>query len=259
MLREIVMSVLLAASAATATAALKSDMVDYRQGDTDLRGYLVYDDAVTGKRPGVLVIHDWMGEGEYGRMRADMLARLGYVAFALDIYGKDVRPKNAQEAGQQAGKYKSDIPLLRARARAGLDVLRGNERVDPKRMAVIGYCFGGTAALELARSGADVAGAVSFHGTLNTPNPDDARNIKGKVLVLTGAIDPSVPPQQITAFGEEMERAGVDWQLIAYGGAVHSFSKKEAGNNTASGNAYNEKADRRSWQHMKTFFEEVLK
>jgi len=241
-----------------ATAALKTEMVEYKQGDTTLEGYLAYDDSVSAKSPGVLVVHDWFGMSDYAKKRADQLAQLGYVAFAADIYGKGVHPTTPKEAGEQAGKYKNDRQLLRARVTAALDVLQKNPHVDPARIAAIGYCFGGMAVLELARSGADVAGVVSFHGTLDTPNPADAKNIKGKVLVLHGADDPHVPAEQIAAFQDEMRKAGVDWEMTCYGNAVHSFSRPDSGNDNSKGVAYNEKADKRSWEAMKAFFAEIF-
>src|SRR5438552_11685480 len=153
-------------------------------------------------------------------MRARMLAEMGYVAFACDIYGKGVRPASMQEAGAQAGKYKGDRALLRQRVRAGFDTLLKQEGVDAKHVAAVGYCFGGTTVLELARSGADVNGVVSFHGGLDSPTPEDAQHIKGRVLALTGGDDPNVPPAQVAAFEDEMRKARVDWQRVSYGGAV---------------------------------------
>jgi dienelactone hydrolase len=219
--------------------------VEYKQADTVLEGLSVYDDALQGKRPAVLVVHQWKGLGDYEKKRAEMLARLGYNVFAADIYGKGIRPQTPQEAGAEAGKYKNDRALLRARVRASLEVLMNHELTDPKRVAAIGYCFGGTTVLELARSGAQITGVVSFHGGLSTPNPSDAKNIKAKVLALHGADDPNVPPNEVAAFEEEMRQGGVDWQLIAYGSAVHSFTDWNAGNDNSKGAAYNEHADRR--------------
>jgi dienelactone hydrolase len=243
----------------SATGEIISRPVEYKQGDTVLEGLAVYDDAIQGKRPAVLVVHQWKGLGDYEKKRAEMLARLGYNVFAADIYGQGVRPQAPSDAGAQAGKYRNDRGLLRARVRAGLDVLARHALTDPKRMAAIGYCFGGTAVLELARSGADIAGVVSFHGGLSSPTPGDARNIKAKVLALHGADDPNVPPKEVVAFEEEMRQAGVDWQLVAYGGAVHSFTDWDAGTDNARGAAYNERADRRSWEAMKQFFAELFK
>jgi len=169
-----------------------------------------------------------------------------------------VRHTNPKDASAEATKYKNDRKLLRARVNAGLDVLRKQELTDAKRIAAIGYCFGGTTALELARGGADVAGVVSFHGGLNTLNASDAKQIKAKVLALHGADDPHVPPAEVAAFETEMRDAKVDWSLVAYGGAVHSFTDWNAGNDNSKGSAYNEKADKRSWEAMKQFFAEIF-
>ncbi len=248
-----------AAWAGAAEAAVQTRTVPYQHGDVALEGYLAWDDAVEGRRPGVLVVHDWTGPGDYAQMRARKLAEMGYVAFALDMYGKGVRPKTPKECAAQAGIYKKDRALMRSRALAGLDALRASELCDPKRVAAIGYCFGGTTVLEIARSGADVAGVVSFHGGLDTPSPADAKNIKCKVLVLHGGDDPHVPRKDVEAFEDEMRAAGVDWQLVAYGGAVHSFTNPAAGNDNSKGAAYNVAADRRSWEAMKAFFAEILK
>ena len=241
-----------------AEAKLVTKTVEYRQGDAVLEGYLAYDDADTGKRPGVLVVHEWTGLGSYIKKRVDQLARLGYVALGADIYGKGIRPGTPEAAGREAGKYRSDRKLLRARAQAGLAELRRQPLVDPVRLAAIGYCFGGTTILELARSGADLSGAVSFHGGLDTPTTEDSKNIRAKVLALHGADDPYVPPQQVAAFQDEMRKGGVDWQMVIYGGAVHSFTNPDSGNNPSQGVAYNEKADRRSWEAMKAFFTEIF-
>ena len=253
----LVLTILMAAL--NAGAALVSKLVEYKQGDTVLEGYSIYDDSFQGKRPGVLVVHQWKGLGDYEKKRAEMLAQLGYNVFAADIYGKGVRPKTPQEAGAEAGKYKKDPALLRARVRAALDVLARHELTDPKRVAAIGYCFGGTTVLELARSGADFAGVVSFHGGLSSSTPGEAKNIKAKVLALHGADDPHVPAKEVAAFEDEMRQGGVDWQLIAYGGAVHSFTDWNAGNDNSKGAAYNGRADRRSWEAMKQFFAELFK
>jgi len=214
---------------------------------------------VQGKRPGVLIIHQWTGLTDYEKGRARQLAELGYVPFALDIYGKDSRPKSVQDAARQAGIYRADRALMRRRARAGLDTLTASDLCDPTRVAAMGYCFGGGCALELARSGAPLVGTVSFHGNLDTPNPADARNIRGSILVCHGADDPHVTTEQVLAFEQEMRDAKMDWELIAYGNAVHAFTQRGAGNDPSRGAAYNEKADRRSWQAMEDFFNEVFK
>jgi dienelactone hydrolase len=242
-------------------ATIRTETVEYKEGDTVLEGVFVYDDAKTipnEKRPGILIAHQWKGLTDYEKMRAKMLVELGYVAFAADIYGKGVRPETPQQAGKLAGQYKGDRPLLRRRIRAAYEELKGQRLVDPKRIGGIGYCFGGTTILELARSGADLAAIVSFHGGLGTPTPEDAKNIKCKVLACHGADDPNVPPKEVAAFEEEMRKANVDWQLISYGNAVHSFTDKNAGTDNSRGSAYNEKADHRSWEAMKNLFAEAF-
>ncbi len=241
-----------------AFAAIHTETVEYKHGAAVLEGYLAYDDAVQGKRPGIVLVHDWMGVGPYAKSRAEQIAGLGYVAFAIDMYGKGIRPTDPKDAGAQASIYKSDRKLMRDRAEAGLKVLQSNPLTDPSRIAAIGYCFGGTTVLEMARSGADLKGVVSFHGGLDTPNPNDAKNIKGKVLILHGANDPYAPAKDVRAMEDEMKNAGVDWQLVLYGGAVHSFTNPGSGNDPSKGAAYNSQADKRSWEAMKLFLKEVL-
>ena len=258
MLRRLALPLLLLATLPV-TAGIRRETVEYRQADTVLEGVVVYDDALPGKRPGVLVVHQWMGLGDYEKKRAEMLAQLGYVAFCADIYGKGVRPANPQEAGKLAGKYKDDRALLRARVNAAFAEMNRHRLVDTAHVAAMGYCFGGTTVLELARSGSRLAGVVSFHGGLASPNPADAKNIKARVLALHGADDPFVPAAEVQGFEKEMRDAGVDWQLVSYGGAVHSFTDWGAGTDNSRGAAYNERADRRSWEAMKAFFAEILR
>jgi len=243
----------------TARAEIVTRTIEYKAGEATLEGLLVQETGGPARKPGVVVVHDWMGVGPYTRGRAEQLAKLGYVAFVADVYGKGVRPTSPKEAGAQAGKFKQDRPLLRARMLAALAELRTQPNVLPGKVAAIGYCFGGTAALELARAGADLAGVVSFHGGLDSPTPADARAIKAKVLVLHGADDPFVPQAEVLAFEEEMRGGGVDWTLVKYSGAVHAFTIPGAGSDNSKGAAYNATADRRSWQAMRDFFDEVLK
>ena len=245
--------------AGNAAAAIKTQEIEYEHGGTKLLGYLAYDDSIQGKRPGVVVVHEWMGHNDYARRRAEQLAQLGYAAFALDMYGKGVKAKDATEASQMAGRFKNDRKLMRDRAGAGLDVLRKQPMVDGGKVASMGYCFGGQVSLELARGGADVLGVVSFHGALDTPTPEDARNIKGKVLALHGAADPFVPPDHATAFVKEMEDGKVDYQFVAYGpNVVHGFTNPDNKNSPMNGVGYDENADRRSWKAMQVFFEEIF-
>lgn len=238
--------------------AVKTEVVTYKEGETVLEGFVAYDDALTGPRPGIVVVHQWKGLGEYEIKRALMLADLGYVAFCADIYGKGVRATNPGDAGKLAGQYKTDRALLRKRVQAAVDQIRTLPQVDGKKVGAIGYCFGGTTVLELARSGSEIAGVVSFHGGLSTPTPDDAKNIKARILALHGANDPFVPASEVAGFEKEMTDAGtVDWQLHAYGGAVHSFTDWDA-TGAMKGAQYNAKADARSWETMKSFFAELF-
>ncbi len=241
-----------------ASAAIKTEVVEYKDGDTVLEGFVAYDDAQSGPRPGVLVIHDWTGLQDYTKRRATMLAELGYVAFAADIYGKGVRPTETAHCAVQAGTYKSDLPLLRRRVTLGFDQLLKRKEVDAQKTAAIGYCFGGTSVLELARSGAPVKGVVSFHGGLGTTLPATAGAVKAKVLVCHGADDPYVKPAEQAAFKDEMAKAKADMEFVAYPDAVHSFTKKEAGDDKSKGNAYNEAADKKSWADMQAFFARIF-
>ncbi len=254
-------AVFLLATSGLALAEIRRTPIEYRQADTLLEGVLVYDTATTatGKRPGIVVVHQWRGLGDYELKRAEMLAKLGYVAFCADIYGKGVRPATVPEASKLAGTYKDDRPLLRARVNAAFETLLRQPQVDPARTAAIGYCFGGTTALELARSGTAVGAVVSFHGGLAAPAPANPRTLKARVLALHGADDPFVPPAEVQAFEKEMREAGADWQLVSYGGAVHSFTDWNAGTDNSRGAAYNERADRRSWEAMKAFFAELFR
>jgi len=239
-------------------AVIKTEVVEYKDGETVLEGFVAYDDAKSGPRPGVLVIHDWTGVQDYTKRRATMLAELGYVAFAADIYGKGVRPTDPGECAKEAGKYKGDLPLLRRRVTLGFDQLLKREDVVAQQIAAVGYCFGGTTVLELARSGSPLAGVVSFHGGLGTTLPAAEGAVKAKVLVCHGADDPFVKPAEQAAFKEEMAKAKVKMEFISYPDAVHSFTKKEAGDDKSKGNAYNEAADQKSWEDMKAFFKTIF-
>lgn len=252
--------------AATAQAEVQTKSIEYRDGDVVLEGFLAWNssakDAAAGKdsttAPGILIVHQWMGLTDYEKTRCRQLAELGYVAFAVDIYGKGIRPNNMPEAGKQATIYKTDRELFRRRLNLGLEQLRAQSGVSKNQIAAIGYCFGGTGVLELARSGADVAGCVSFHGGLDSPSPEHGKNIKAKLLICHGADDPFVAAKDIEAFLKELNDSKVDWQMINYSGAVHSFTHPEAGNDNSRGAAYNESADRRSWQAMRAFFDELF-
>ena len=238
-------------------AGIQTKIVEYRDGNVVLEGLLAWDDAIA-KAPGVLIVHQWMGRTDYEEARAKQLAKQGFVAFALDIYGKGVRPNTTQEAGKLAGVYKNDRSLYRRRLQAGLEQLQGQGMVDRQKIAAIGYCFGGTGVLELARSGAEINGVVSFHGGLDSLHPEEAKKIKAKVLICHGADDPFVPTKDIEAMKKEFADADVDWQMIYYSEAVHSFTQPMAGNDNSRGAAYQERADKRSWQAMNNFFGEIF-
>lgn len=231
--------------------------LEYKSGDVLCEGWLAYDDTKSGKRPAVLVVHQWTGVSEHEKAAAYKLAELGYNVLVADIYGKGIRPQ-PPAAGQEAGKYKQDRALLRARVNSPLSVLSQDAHTDASKIAATGYCFGGTAVIELARSGANVKGVVSFHGGLDSPNPVDGKNIKGRVLALHGADDPFVPAKDVEAFEQEMKSAGIAYKLIRYPGAVHSFTHKAAGNDNSKGAAYNADADRDSWLQMKAFLSEIF-
>lgn len=240
------MAALLVATAGMAMAEIKTKVVEYRDGDTVLQGYYAYDDAKAGKRPGIIIVHDWNGLDGYEERRARELAALGYAALAVDIYGKGVRPKTNEESGAQAGKYRSDIDLFRSRLNAGLKKLEAQPQVNKARLGAIGYCFGGGGVLELLRSGAPVKAAVTFHGALGTPRPQDAKNIKGKLLVEHAAGDPTATPEIVSGFKKEMADAKVDYKMDVYDINTHAF--------TVPGPMYNADGDRKSWAAMKKFF-----
>jgi dienelactone hydrolase len=237
---------------------MKTEVCEYKDGDVTLRGYLAYDDAKVGKRPGIIVMPEAFGLGAQVKRRAEMLAALGYVALAGDPYGDGLEVTNLQDAIARAGTIFADPAIARRRVQAALDKLASVAQVDTSRMASMGYCMGGGLSLELARSGPPVRGIVSFHGALQTRLPAVAGQVKAKVLVCTGADDPFVPHAQVGAFAEEMTKAGVDWQVISYGHTVHSFTNPDADKVGARGIKYNKLSDERSWKAMKSFFEEIF-
>jgi len=247
-----------ASLAPEARAEVKTETIEYKDGDVVLEGTLAYDDAAKEARPGVLVCHEWKGRGEYSIMRAKMLAEQGYVAFALDMYGKGVYAKDHEEAGKLAGVYFGDRSKMRSRAKAGLAVLAASARVDKTRLAAIGYCFGGTTVLELARAGEPLLGVVSFHGNVATPMPAKKGDVKAKVRVHHGAEDTFVPMTAVEAFRNEMSDAAVDCEVTIHQGAVHSFTVKEAGSDKKTGLAYDESADKASWDALKAFLAAIF-
>ncbi|NWJ41856.1 MAG: dienelactone hydrolase family protein [Geothrix sp.] len=241
-----------------ALPVLAGQPLSYADGATKLAGYLSHPADAKGKVPGVVVIHQWMGLTDHERKVSDDLAKLGYAALAADIYGEGVRPANTGEAGKLAGSFKGDRALYRRRIAAAIETLKAQKGVDGSRIAVIGFCFGGTGAIEAARGGLPVKAVVSFHGGLDVPAGYAPGPMSAKVLVCHGADDPWVPAKDVAAFQDEMRQAKADYVFVAYAGAVHAFTQKEAGSDNSKGAAYNEAAHRRSWQHMKDFFHEAL-
>jgi dienelactone hydrolase len=241
-----------------ARGAIKSENVEYRVGDVTFKSVVVYDDAGGAKRPGIVVYPEWWGLTDYAKHRAQMLAELGYVAMAVDLYGNAQTTEDPAQAGKWAGALKADRKVLRERANAGLEQLKKNPHVDPGKLGAIGYCFGGATAIELGRGGADVKAIVTFHAALDSPNPADGKNIKGRLLVCHGGDDTFETPKDVEAFEQEMRQNHVDWQMNIYGGAVHSFTNPGADKHGIPGIAYNAKADERSWRAMKDVFQEVF-
>lgn len=237
---------------------MKTQNLEYQDGNVTLRGFLAYDDQTSQKRPGILVMPEAFGLGANAKDRVQRLAALGYVALAGDPYGNGLETKDLQEAIKHATELRTDPAKFRQRARVALDKLASLPQVDASRLAMIGYCMGGTFSLELARDGAPLRGVVSFHGGLETQRPAAPGQIKAKVLVCHGADDPFVPPAQVNAFAEEMTQAKADWQLISYGGTVHSFTNPTADSVGTPGLAYNKQSDERSWKAMRMFFDEIF-
>jgi dienelactone hydrolase len=242
----------------TAQAKVVTKTVTYEHDKTTLQGYLAYDDSIKGRRPGVLVVHEWWGLNDYARKRAEQLAGMGYVAFALDMYGKGKATTHPQEAAEWAKEITSNLDFWGERALAGMKVLEKDPRVDPNRIAAIGYCFGGSTVQELAYTGANLRGVVSFHGSLIPPTEDQARRVKAKILICHGAADPFTKPEAIENYIAVMDKAGLDWVMIIYGGAKHSFTNPDADKAGMAALKYSKSADQRSWRHMKDFFDEIF-
>jgi dienelactone hydrolase len=254
----IALSILVMALPSLAFGAVKTEVVEYQDGDTRLEGYVVYDDSVAEKRPGIIVVHEWWGLNDYAKRRAEMLAELGYVAFALDMYGDDKITEHAEEASGWMKQITENVEAWQRRALAGLEVLKGREEVDPDKIAAIGYCFGGATVMQMAYSGADMDAVASFHGSLPPATEAQQQDIKASVLVAHGEADSLVPAERIEAFQAALEAAGADWQMVTYGGARHAFTNPTAGDYGMESHKYDAKADHRSWALMKSFLEEAF-
>jgi dienelactone hydrolase len=238
-------------------AEIKTETVSYDYEGVKFQGAMVYDDSIKGKRPGVMVVHEWWGLNEYAKERSAMLAKMGYIAFACDLYGEGKLAKHPTEAGQMAGEVRKNAAVWNGRALKSLKVLQENPMVDASKLAVIGYCFGGQTAMNIALSGADVVAVASFHGAMpSNPTVEKAKKVKGKILICHGADDTFIPEAAIKQFRDALDSAKTSYEFIAYPGAVHSFTVPNAGDANVKGLAYNEKADKSSWESLTKLLKE---
>jgi len=256
---SILVAAMVAVAATMAAAAVKTRDIEYTQDGTTLHGHIAWDDALKGKRPGVLVVHEWWGLNEHARRQAERLARAGYVALALDMYGNGKVATHPQDAQAFAAEATKDPEIVAARFHAARAELEKDPHVDSKRIAAIGYCFGGGIVLGMARSGEDLAAVATFHGALGTDHPAEAGKVKAPILVMTGTADPFVPPDQVAKFEEEMKAAGANVRVIRYPGVKHGFTNPKAGTYGMPQLAYSADADRKSWASMLSFFRNELR
>lgn len=261
-LNTLLLLILLTLFSGAAQAAVQGKEIVYHVGDTGFTGFIAYDDATTNKRPGILVVHEWWGHNAYARKRAEMLAALGYTAFALDMYGSGKLAEHPDDAKKFMMAATGDQLELKKRFQAALKILHDHPTVNPNKTAAIGYCMGGGIVLNMARAGIDLDGVAIFHGSLGTDTPVKAGQVKAGIMVFTGAADPFVPPEQVQAFEQEMKGAGVTYKLTRYPGARHSFTNPDANGFAERFNmplAYNKAADEDSWQQMQKFFERIFR
>ncbi len=236
---------------------IQTRTIDYQDGDVDLQGYLAWDDAVEGKRPGVMIAHAWAGRSDFENGKAETLAKLGYVGFALDNFGRGILGTNTEENSALIQPFLDDRAMLQGRMQTALEVLKDLDEVDASRVAAIGFCFGGLCVLDLARTGTDIRGVVSFHGLFGSPGNTAGNKIKAKVLALHGWDDPMAPPDQVVSLAEELSSMGADWQVHGYGNTMHAFTNPQA-NDPDFGTVYSPDADRRSWNAMQDFLSEIF-
>lgn len=239
-------------------AAIKTQTLEYKVGDTTCKGYLAYDDSTDAKRPGIIIVHEWWGLTDYPKRRAEQLAQLGYVAFCADMFGDGKTTNDPKQALQFVTDLGKTPDVAKARTQTAYDVLKKQPMVDPNRIGAMGYCFGGAQALNMARAGMDLKGVVSFHGSLDTDKPAKKGDVRAKILVCHGAADPMVTSEHVMNFEKEMDAAGVDWQMNVYARAIHAFTNPDADKFKIPGIGYNAEADRRSWKAMQSFWDEVF-
>ncbi len=261
-MKNIILTAILLFVSSMAQAEVQGKEVTYRANGTLLKGYIAYDDAIQGKRPGVLVVHEWWGLGDYARKRARMLAQLGYTALALDMYGEGRQAHHPDDAGKFAGELAKNLPLAKTRFEAAMEYLRQQKNVDAKNIAALGYCFGGSVVLQMARLGEDLKGVVSFHGNLATEHPAQPGEVRARIISFTGTDDPMIPAEQVAAFKQEMEKAGVDYKVVTFAGARHSFTNPAADEYGRKFNlplAYDAAADKASWNETTNFLAGIFK
>jgi len=261
-MKELLLAISLCCLGSTvAQASVQGSEVVYAANGTMLKGYLAYDDAIKGRRPGVLVVPEWWGQNEYARKRVRMLAELGYTAMAVDMYGDGKVVDHPDEAGKLAGAMYKDMPTAKARFEAAMRVLRKQESINADQIAAFGYCFGGGIALNMARMGEDLKGVASFHGGLGTSNPAQPGMVKARILSFSGDADPTIPADKVSAFRQEMEHAGANFRMVIYPGAKHAFTNPAADATGKKFNlpiAYNAAADKDSWEQARKFLREVF-
>lgn len=236
---------------------IQTKQIEYRDGDTLLEAYLAYDDSGSDQRPGVLIAHAWGGRGEHEESRAESLAELGYVGFALDLYGKGIKGSDPKQNQALMQPFLDDREMLQRRMQLALTIIRKQKEVDSERVAAMGFCFGGLCVLDLARTGADILGAASFHGLFSAPGNTGDKQVSAKVLVMHGWDDPMATPEQVLSLADELTAMDADWQIHAYGNTMHAFTNPAA-DNVDMGTVYNEDADRRSWQSLQLFLAEIF-
>ncbi|HMP90660.1 MAG TPA: dienelactone hydrolase family protein [Kiritimatiellia bacterium] len=257
-MRPFILFIAIASFIAPADAEIITEQVIYEVDGVACEGYAIYSNSMDVPAPGVLIFHQWSGVSDYEKTRARMLAEVGYAVFIGDIYSQEVRPVEVADKRATAGIYYSDRQLARRRAQGALEAMQSLPQFDPDRIVAIGYCFGGMIVLELARDGAPLVGFVSIHGSLNNPNPEDTKNIRGVVLVQHGADDPFVPAVDLAALRAEMTEAQIDFTVTEYAGAVHSFTDWNAGDDPTRGAAYNKEADAYSWTELLEFLRQHI-
>ncbi|SCX54367.1 dienelactone hydrolase family protein [Nitrosospira sp. Nsp1] len=261
-MKNIILTTILLFVSSMAQAEVQGKEVTYRANGTLLKGYIAYDDAIQGKRPGVLVVHEWCGLGDYARKRAQMLAQLGYTALALDMYGEGRQAHHPDDAGKFAGELAKNLPLAKIRFEAAMEYLRQQKNVDAKNIAALGYCFGGSVVLQMARLGEDLKGVASFHGNLATEHPAQPGEVRARIISFTGTDDPMIPAEQVAAFKQEMEKAGADYKVVTFAGAKHSFTNPAADEYGRKFNlplAYDAAADKASWNETTNFLAGIFK